>query len=185
VFRDELVNLFPDDLDARRLSQASLTLGEFLTRTGYEPPRRDGHAIVQVHCHHGAVLGYDAERELLEHTGLELEFPDSGCCGMAGSFGYERGQRYDVSMACGERVILPAVRDSDPDTLIIADGFSCREQIEQATGRKPVHVAQLLAGEYSEMARPQSRTLLAGLGAGAAAGAALGIHRLLEGTRRS
>lgn len=185
VFRDELVNLFPDDLDARRLSQASLTLGEFLTRIGYEPPRRDGRAIVQVHCHHGAVIGYDAERELLERTGLELEFPDSGCCGMAGSFGYERGQRYDVSMACGERVILPAVRDSDPDTLIIADGFSCREQIEQATGRKPVHVAQLLAGEYSEMARPQSRTLLAGLGAGAAAGAALGIHHLLEGTRRS
>jgi FAD/FMN-containing dehydrogenase/Fe-S oxidoreductase len=183
VFRDELVNLFPDDLDARRLSQASLTLGEFLTRIGYEPPRRDGRAIVQVHCHHGAVLGYDAERELLERTGLELEFPDSGCCGMAGSFGYERGQRYDVSMACGERVILPAVRDSDPDTLIIADGFSCREQIEQATGRKPVHVAQLLVGEYSEMARPQSRALLAGLGAGAAAGAALGIRHLLVETR--
>ena len=169
VFRDELVNLFPDDLDARRLSQQSYTLGEFLAARDYQPPKLSGRALVQMHCHHGAVLTYDSERSLLERMGLELDFPASGCCGMAGSFGYERGQRYQVSMARGERVILPAVRAADPDTLIIADGFSCREQISQATGRQPLHLAQVLqlAGrpEAARLEpRPHSAALLAGLG---------------------
>ena len=183
VFRDELVNLFPDDPDARRLSQASVTLGDFLRRNGYQPPQLTGRALVQVHCHHGAVLGYDAERSLLEQAGLDLAFPASGCCGMAGSFGYERGQRYEVSMACGERVILPAVREADPDTLIIADGFSCRGQIEQGTGRRALHLAQVLqlaaTGQADFDSRPRSTALLAGLGLGVAAGAGIGIRQLL------
>jgi FAD/FMN-containing dehydrogenase/Fe-S oxidoreductase len=191
VFRDELVNLFPDDLDARRLSQQSFTLGEFLADRGYQPPKLSRRALVQVHCHHGAVLTYDSERSLLERMGLDLELPASGCCGMAGSFGYERGQRYQVSMACGERVILPAVRAADPDTLIIADGFSCREQIVQATGRQPLHLAQVLQlGTHREAARleprPRSTALLAGLGLGlglgAAAGTAYGLRKLLGGS---
>ena len=187
VFRDELVNLFPDDLDARRLSRQSYTLGEFLAARDYQPPKLSGRALVQVHCHHGAVLTYDSERSLLERMGLELDFPASGCCGMAGSFGYERGQRYQVSMACGERVILPAVRAADPDTLIIADGFSCREQISQATGRQPLHLAQVLqlAGrpEAARLEpRPHSAALLAGLGLGAAAGTAYGLRKLLGGS---
>jgi FAD/FMN-containing dehydrogenase/Fe-S oxidoreductase len=187
VFRDELVNLFPDDLDARRLSRQSYTLGEFLAARKYQPPTLSGRALVQVHCHHGAVLTYDSERSLLERMGLDLEVPASGCCGMAGSFGYERGQRYQVSMACGERVILPAVRAADPDTLIIADGFSCREQISQATGRPPVHLAQALRlASHPEAAsfepRPRSRALLAGLGLGAAASTAYGLRNLLGGS---
>jgi Fe-S oxidoreductase len=101
-------------------------------------------ALVQVHCHQGAVLGYGQEEELLRQIGLDLTIPDSGCCGMAGSFGFEHGQRYEVSQACGERVILPAVRAAQAGTVIVADGFSCREQIGQATGRQPLHLAQVI-----------------------------------------
>jgi Fe-S oxidoreductase len=182
VFRDELVNLFPDNLDARRLSQVSVTLGEYLAGLpDYEPPRLDGRtALVQVHCHHGAVMKFDAERALLERTGLNLEVPSSGCCGMAGSFGFERGEKYKVSVACAERVILPAVRNAVPDTLIVADGFSCREQIEQGTGRRPVHLAQLLAGDAEPVPRPKSTALVyTAIGLGAA-GAAAGIRTLRE-----
>ena len=97
-----------------------------------------------MHCHQGAVLTFDSERALLQEMGLELEMPDSGCCGLAGSFGFERGEHYDVSMAAGERVILPAVRDAGQRQLILADGFSCREQIRHGTGRQPLHLAQVL-----------------------------------------
>jgi Fe-S oxidoreductase len=90
------------------------------------------------------VLGFDAERRLLEQRlQLDVRMPDTGCCGMAGSFGFE-APKYDVSIACGERVLLPAVRAAGADTLVIADGYSCREQIDQCTGREVLHVAQVL-----------------------------------------
>ena len=157
VFRDELLNLFPSDVDARRLAGQSVTLAEFLTSRDYQPGRLDRDALVQVHCHHGAVLGYRSEQALLEQMGLGLTIPDSGCCGMAGSFGFEHGRRYEVSQACGERVILPAVRAAPDDTLIIADGFSCREQIAQGTDRRPLHLAQVLslAGQDAPDAYPE------------------------------
>jgi len=147
VFRDELPNMLPNDENARRLAAQTFTLAQLLDKYAphWEPPRIDGAALVQVHCHQNAVLGYDAERILLERMGLRLTVPDSGCCGMAGSFGYERGERYDVSIACGERVILPQVRDAPPETIIIADGFSCREQIGQQTARTAVHLAEVIA----------------------------------------
>ena len=85
-----------------------------------------------------------AEKELLQAMGLECDFPDTGCCGMAGSFGFEDGAHYDVSIKCGERVLLPAVRNASKETLIIADGFSCREQIAQATDRHALHLAQVV-----------------------------------------
>jgi Fe-S oxidoreductase len=75
---------------------------------------------------------------------IQFDAPATGCCGMAGAFGYERGDHYDVSIACGERVLLPAARQCSEDTLIIADGFSCREQIEQLTDRRPMHLAQVI-----------------------------------------
>jgi len=136
----------------------AVTLAEFLAGRDYEPPHLDRRALVQVHCHHGAVLGYDSEKELLGQMGLDVTIPDSGCCGMAGSFGFERGQRYEVSQACGERVILPAVRAAPEDTVVIADGFSCREQIGQATDRRPLHLAQVLrlaAGNPTGQALPE------------------------------
>ncbi|HET7305730.1 MAG TPA: FAD-linked oxidase C-terminal domain-containing protein [Segeticoccus sp.] len=146
VFRDELPGMLPDDPLARRLSEQTLTLAELLERhaPGWQPPRLERRALVQVHCHQGAVIGHDSEEALLRRVGLDVEVPDSGCCGMAGSFGYEAGERYEVSIACGERVILPKVREADEDTLVVADGFSCREQIEQTTDRRAVHLAQVL-----------------------------------------
>ncbi|HEY9241059.1 MAG TPA: FAD-binding and (Fe-S)-binding domain-containing protein [Streptosporangiaceae bacterium] len=146
VFRDELVNMLPDDVDAQRLKAQSYLLSEFLVQRApdYQPPRLRRKALVQTHCHQHAVMGFAAEQQLLADMGIDAEVPDSGCCGMAGSFGYEAGERYRVSMAAGERVLLPAVRDAGPDTLIVADGFSCRGQIKSGTPRRGLHLAQVL-----------------------------------------
>ncbi|HLH62429.1 MAG TPA: FAD-linked oxidase C-terminal domain-containing protein [Ktedonobacteraceae bacterium] len=145
VFRDELVNLFPDDEDAKRLSQQSFLLSEFLNRKAehYRPPKLNRKAVVHGHCHHKAIMEMNDEEALLSKIGLDFHVLDSGCCGMAGAFGFEKSH-YDVSIKAGERVLLPAVRDAGKETLIIADGFSCREQIEQCTDRKALHVAQVL-----------------------------------------
>jgi len=143
VFRDELINFFPQDETARRLSAQTFTLAEFLVREGFEPPLRRKKALVHGHCHHHAVMGMGADRALLGQAGLDFEILDSGCCGMAGAFGFER-DHYDVSIACGERVLLPAVREASMETVILADGFSCREQISQVTGRRARHLAEEL-----------------------------------------
>jgi FAD/FMN-containing dehydrogenase/Fe-S oxidoreductase len=143
VFRDELTNLFPDDEDARRLGRQSFLLSEFLVKEGYHPPRLQGKALVHGHCHHKALMGMQDEEKLLQEVGLELETPDSGCCGLAGSFGYE-ARHYDVSMKVGEHVLLPAVRQAARETLIVADGFSCRCQIEHGTDRRALHLAEVL-----------------------------------------
>jgi Fe-S oxidoreductase len=145
TFRDELVNLFPHDEDARRLSRQSFVLSEVLDQRAqdWEIPKLGGDAIVQGHCHHRSVLGFDAEERVLQRLGLDAEILDSGCCGMAGSFGFE-AEHYQLSQKVGERVLLPAVRAASEHTLVIADGFSCREQITQGTGRKPVHLAEAI-----------------------------------------
>lgn len=145
VFRDELINLFPHDGDAKRLRHQMLTLSEFLTTHAreYRFPQLHGKALVQRHCHHQAVMGYEADEAVLAKLGLDYDILDSGCCGMAGSFGFDKNH-YKVSITCGERVLLPAVRRAALETLIIADGFSCREQIAQNTNRGAVHLAQVL-----------------------------------------
>jgi FAD/FMN-containing dehydrogenase/Fe-S oxidoreductase len=146
VFRDEARNLLPNDRDVMRLGRQSMTLSDFLLNhaPGYQPPNLRGErAVVQAHCHHKSVLGFDNDRSLLTRMGLDLEILDAGCCGMAGSFGFERNH-YEISIKIGERSLLPAVRAADPASMIIADGFSCSTQIEQATGRRPVHIAQVL-----------------------------------------
>ncbi|MFZ2490320.1 MAG: FAD-linked oxidase C-terminal domain-containing protein, partial [Thermoanaerobaculia bacterium] len=147
VFRDELPNLFPDDPYAKKLTAAAMTLSEFIVREEnagrFTLPSLQRKAIVQAHCHHNAVMRFDCEESVLRRIGLDLENPDSGCCGMAGAFGFAE-EHYEVSMKVGERVLLPMIREADPSTLIIANGFSCREQIEQSTGRETLHLAQVL-----------------------------------------
>ena len=120
-------------------------LSEFLERQRYQPPPLPRDAVVHGHCHHKAVLGMDAEVALLTRMGVQHEVLDAGCCGMAGSFGFA-ADHYDVSMRVGERALLPAVRNLAPGQILLTDGFSCREQIEQSTGTTPVHIAQLLRG---------------------------------------
>ena len=144
VFRDELTNLFPDDEDAKLLSAQSFLLSEYLERLDYRPPQVRRRALVHGHCHHKAIMKMDDEAALLSRMGLDYRILDSGCCGMAGVFGFERGEHYDVSIKVGERVLLPAVRSAPKDELIIADGFSCREQIAQTTDRRALHLAQVL-----------------------------------------
>jgi Fe-S oxidoreductase len=147
VFRDELLNLYPHDTDAQRLKDQSFTLSEFLKKQdgGWPLPRLDRAALVQPHCHHQSVLGFDAEQEVLAAMGVRVEMAEAGCCGMAGSFGYEAGERFRVSKAAGERVLLPKVRAADRGTLILADGFSCRAQISGACDRSGLHLAQVIA----------------------------------------
>lgn len=145
VFRDELVNLMPDDPDAQRLARQTKTLSELLNETpGWVPPQLPRKALLHMHCHHKSVLNADSERDMLAKMGLELEQPPVGCCGQAGSFGYE-DRHYDVSMRIGEHVLLPAVRKADAETLVIADGFSCRDQIRHGTDRWAMHPAEVMA----------------------------------------
>ncbi len=145
VFRDELPNLLPHNDDGARLAAQTFTLGEFLDAkaTHFIPPPLWRKAVVQVHCHHKAVMKFQAESNILKRMGVGHRILDSGCCGMAGSFGFE-AEKYAVSMKCGERMLLPSVREAPKDALILADGFSCKTQIEQATNRHGLHLAQVL-----------------------------------------
>ncbi|MCU1308833.1 MAG: hypothetical protein JWN45_3528, partial [Acidobacteriaceae bacterium] len=145
VFRDELRNLFPRDARASRLRQQTFLLSEFLQNQapGYAPPKLPAKILLHGHCHHRALIKMGDEESLLRRTGAEVQCPDTGCCGMAGPFGFER-DKYAIAQAVGERVLLPAVRSAAPETLIVADGFSCREQIRQSTGRTAMHLADVL-----------------------------------------
>jgi Fe-S oxidoreductase len=146
VFKEELPLMLPKHEQAKRLTEESLLLADFLEQ---QAPRAEfaqlaQPALVHGHCHHKTVLGFDAELAVLrDRLGLQVDLPDTGCCGMAGSFGFE-AEKYDVAQACGERVLLPAVRRTQPGSLIVADGYSCREQIAQSTGREALHLAQVL-----------------------------------------
>jgi FAD/FMN-containing dehydrogenase/Fe-S oxidoreductase len=145
VFRDEMLNLLPNNLDAKRLAQNVFLLGEFLEKNGYQPPKLSHRrALVHGHCHQKALMGMEAEQSLLKKMEVDSHLPESGCCGMAGAFGYEKGDPYEVSIACGERVLLPEVREAGERDLIVADGFSCREQIQQCTNREGLHLAQVI-----------------------------------------
>jgi len=148
VFRDELRNLFPEDPGAERLAGQTFLLAEFLGEkaAGFTLPALPTPALVHGHCHHKALFEFGSEEELLRRLGLALSIPDPGCCGMAGSFGFEAGRNHELSVRIGERALLPAVRQAPEEALIVADGFSCREQIEQCTGRRTMHVAEAVAG---------------------------------------
>ncbi len=143
VFRDELVNLFPREDAAQRLSKQVVLLPDFLHNIGYKPGALHGKAVIHGHCHHKALWSMSPEQSLLAAAGLETNVLDSGCCGLAGSFGYETGH-HDLSVAIGERVLFPAVRKADRNTIIVSDGFSCRQQIAHGTARRAMHTAEVL-----------------------------------------
>ncbi len=149
VFRSDAADLLPDDLDVARLKRQTVTLAELLGQhtDGWEPPDLHGvSTLAQVHCHQHAVLGWDADTELLQRAGADTEAMASGCCGLAGNFGFEKGH-LEVSEACAEQVMLPRLRDADGTTTVLADGFSCRTQIHEldSGGREGIHLAELLA----------------------------------------
>jgi FAD/FMN-containing dehydrogenase/Fe-S oxidoreductase len=169
VFRDELLNLFPHDQRAQALSRQTFLLSEFLEARAkdFPFPRLNRKALLHGHCHHKSLMKMTAEESVLHRLGIDFQSPAPGCCGMAGSFGFDR-DKYDVSMAIGELELLPAVRQAPPDWLIIADGFSCREQIAQGSPRHALHLAEVLQmalnGEaatesdpYPESARTRQR----------------------------
>lgn len=147
AFHDELPGLFAADAHAQKLSKQTFFFSDFLEK--YAPyasmPHTPQQAVVQIHCHHHAVIKPDAERALLDRLGLCYELLPSGCCGMAGSFGFE-ADKYQVSMTTAERVLLPRLRAAEANVAVLANGFSCREQIEQAVGRNTLHIAELVAG---------------------------------------
>jgi FAD/FMN-containing dehydrogenase/Fe-S oxidoreductase len=200
VFRDELTNLFPHDARAHKLSQQTFLLSEFLEKkaTHFQLPKLPAKALIHGHCHHKSLMKMTDEESVLRKMGIDWSAPAPGCCGMAGSFGFDE-EKYHVSMAIGELELLPAVRQAAAESLIIADGFSCREQIAQGTDRQALHLAEVIAtalkgpltpdGAYpetphvrrrqSELDRSMKRAGLAV--AGVAAGAAL--LWLLKGRR--
>jgi FAD/FMN-containing dehydrogenase/Fe-S oxidoreductase len=147
VFRSDMTDLLHGDTDATRLAGQVYTLAEFLRSAApdWRTQPANTRAIAQVHCHQHAVLGYGADTELARRCGIELDVLDSGCCGLAGNFGFEAGH-YEVSMAAAEHGLLPAVRAASPGTTVLADGFSCRTQLEQSdTGAHGAHLAEILA----------------------------------------
>jgi Fe-S oxidoreductase len=198
VFRDELHGLFPTDPLANKLKDQTFLLSEFLERKGedWQAPRFPRKALVQGHCHHKSLLGFENEDAVLKKLGLDYKVLASGCCGMAGSFGFEN-DKYDVSVDIGERVLLPAVREAAAHTLIVADGFSCREQIAQESSREGLHLAEIIHlaqtdghlqdGEYAETRIVQSRKssrrkarLWAGLALAGIAGAGVLLSRAMR-----
>jgi Fe-S oxidoreductase len=207
VFRSDAVDLFPDDQDVRRLRDHTVTLAELLTKhtPGWHPPKVAREVLAQVHCHQHAVLGFDAESELLKKAGAQAEPLESGCCGLAGNFGFEAGHG-KVSRDLAERVLLPRLREAEPGSVVLADGFSCRTQIHEldSGGREAMHLAELLAAasghggglgldaEYPErgaaprpaappaMAKLAVAGTAAALTAGFAAGAAWAVRRAMR-----
>jgi FAD/FMN-containing dehydrogenase/Fe-S oxidoreductase len=157
VFRADAAELLGRD-DARLLANQTRTLAELLVESGWQPsvllegPSRDRdggarsrRAIAQVHCHQHAIMGFDADTEILRRVGVDVDVLEGGCCGLAGNFGFERGH-FEVSAALADRGLWPAARAAEPETAILADGFSCRTQLAAGrTGREGLHLAQLLA----------------------------------------
>lgn len=144
VFRDEMVNLFPDDPLARRLAKQTFMFSEYLNQQArYQPPPLKLKAVVHGHCHQKAIVGMSDEVALLGAMGLDFDLLDAGCCGMAGSFGFDK-HKVELSMRIGERVLLPEVRAAAADTLVITNGYSCREQIAQGAARGALHLAEVI-----------------------------------------
>jgi FAD/FMN-containing dehydrogenase/Fe-S oxidoreductase len=166
VFRSDAPELFPDDIDVARIEDRTVTLAELLTEhtPGWTPPSLAGvHALAQVHCHQHAVLKWDADQKLLDDAGAQAEHLESGCCGLAGNFGFEAGH-LEVSESCAEAVLLPTLRGAEQDAVVLADGFSCRTQIHEldSGGREAVHLAELLNRARTGAPKPADGDLAPG-----------------------
>jgi FAD/FMN-containing dehydrogenase/Fe-S oxidoreductase len=150
VFRDELINFFPHDERAQRLARQTIMLSEALAQSprSWQPPDLAGRrVVVHGHCHQKTQMTMKDDMRLLSATGAAVELLDSGCCGMAGPFGFEK-DKFEVSQTLAERVLMPAVRAAASEDIIVTNGFSCREQISQNSDRCAVHLAEVLAGRY-------------------------------------
>jgi FAD/FMN-containing dehydrogenase/Fe-S oxidoreductase len=160
VFRDELINLFPDNPEALKLSQQVFLLSEFFEKKAknFAFPQIQSKALVHGHCHHKSIMKMTDEEAVLDRLGIDYQTPAPGCCGIAGAFGFEK-EKYDISIAIGELELLPAVRNAPEDWLIIADGFSCREQIQQCTGRRALHLAEVIQSGLRTSAADRDRAL--------------------------
>ncbi|MEP6851861.1 MAG: heterodisulfide reductase-related iron-sulfur binding cluster, partial [bacterium] len=145
TLRSDAAELLPDDPRAAALASSLRTLAELLAeRPQWSPPSlSDVRAVAQPHCHHHAVMGWGPDAALLERAGAQVDAV-GGCCGLAGNFGVEKGH-YDVSVAVAETALLPALRAAPEDAIVLADGFSCRTQVDQLAGGGGVHLAELLA----------------------------------------
>jgi len=193
VLRDEMHGLFPDDPHARKLAEHTDTFGAFLEKYSgnLNLPQLSRKMLVHAHCHHKAIMKTHQDEALFKRMGADYELLNSGCCGMAGSFGFE-ADKYDVSVAIGEKTLLPKVRNAKDSDVIVADGFSCREQVEQLTDRHALHTAEVLAmairGEMNGSGKPEAPVaekrarelrasrLKAGAALGIAAAAGLGLY---------
>jgi hypothetical protein len=144
VFKDELLKLFPGDSNAEKLSKQVVSLGEYLRTHNWKPPVIGGSALLHGHCHQKALGSTKADIALLEAAGFETSAPDTGCCGMAGSFGFRR-ETYATSVKVADLSLLPKVRATTPETIIVSNGFSCREQIEALGKRETLHLAEVLS----------------------------------------
>ena len=144
VFRDEMAKLLPGDAAAAKLARQTVSLAELLAQRGWQPRHIGGRALLHGHCHQKALGGTGADLALLEAAGIETSAPETGCCGMAGAFGF-RPETYETSVKIANLSLLPKVKGAPAETLIVANGFSCREQIEGLTERKTLHLAEALA----------------------------------------
>jgi FAD/FMN-containing dehydrogenase/Fe-S oxidoreductase len=144
VFKDELEKMLPHDDDAKRMARNVYHWGEFFEAFDVAVPDAARRALLWGHCHHKATGGVESEKQLLERMGLEVQEATGGCCGLAGSWGFEAG-KHDISMRCGEQGFLPAVRTVPDETIVVANGFSCKTQLEQSgSGRRALHAAQVM-----------------------------------------
>ena len=154
VFRDELKDLFPDDPKAQSIGKRTFLLGEFLAQhSSFKPPSTERKFIVHGHCHQKSVLGMQDDEKLLKAASSKVEMLDSGCCGMAGSFGYEK-DKYPVSLTIANQVLLPAIKNMGTQDILVASGFSCRTQIAQLAGRQAWTMPEVLAGLYERGGMP-------------------------------
>ncbi|MEU1956164.1 FAD-binding and (Fe-S)-binding domain-containing protein [Nocardia rhamnosiphila] len=144
ALRADLPELLPEDPRSRPVAAAVRTLAEFLTaQPDWRPPRYPGRSlVVQPHCHHHSVLGFDSDRRIFAQMGVSVT-EIAGCCGLAGNFGMQKGH-YEISVAVAGNGILPALENAEPDAVVVADGFSCRTQAAQLTARRGRHLAQIL-----------------------------------------